>query len=254
MIAIRALTLALTISMANAQQWPTLSQELGKHGVPHAQIDDAEKEITSYAVANDARWFGIAYYWFQADGMLPRQLRVRTFDKRAHRWRFAELDAEALRAGSALRIARARRWIYIDTHLSPSAGSLVVLTENLRIKKRLYGWTELIMPDGRVVYHNSMVHFAPMHPGSLSLYDPVTNHTTRVYPSTQDEILGLRSIDRSIYFVTQLSNSSIAFSVEEQDVVLEPHGAKPIGPLREFRLVCDIGHTQPRCVRRSEGP
>ena len=186
MALLAAALLAVVASVPGQPAWPTLREELQKHKVDAAHLDDADRQITSYAVDVDDRSFVIAYYWADNSSMLPKQLRVRSLDRRTGIWRQNVFDADALRVGSIMKVARRGTWIYIDTHLTPSAGALLIVSKDLGQARRVYGWTELLLPDGRVVYHNSMVHFAPFHPGSVSLYDPNTDRDVRLYPAKPD--------------------------------------------------------------------
>ncbi len=153
-------------------QWPTLRLQFETRGLPVAGIDDLDRTVTSFAVDEASGWFAIAYYWFDAADpkRLPSELRIRAYDRGRGRWTSAVLDGNLLKTGAAMGLKHQAGWVYLDTHLSPSAGALLVLTDDLKVRRRLYGWSEMILPDGRVVYHDSMVHFAPAHPGSLSLY------------------------------------------------------------------------------------
>ena len=100
-----AVLLAVALSVA-APQATTLRQELEKHRVDAAGLEDADRVITSYAVASDDNWFGIAYYWQGAGDLLPEELRIRTLDRKTGNWRYKVLDQKVLDGGAALRITR----------------------------------------------------------------------------------------------------------------------------------------------------
>jgi hypothetical protein len=79
--------LFVTQATPGQPQWPTLAEELRRHGVPiTSAVDDAGKRITSYDILDSPDVFGIGYYWFQEDGGLPREFRIRTFDRSRTRW------------------------------------------------------------------------------------------------------------------------------------------------------------------------
>jgi hypothetical protein len=84
--------------------------------------------------------------------------------------------------GSILRIQRAGRYLYLDTHLTPSAGNLLVLNEDLKLQRELYGYSRVFLPNGNVVFRNSQVHFMPTHWAELSLYDPAADKEKQIYP------------------------------------------------------------------------
>ena len=233
-------------------QWPTLRALLQANSIPGEGVDDLDREIANYSVESDATWFAIGYFWVNdfARATLPPELRIRTFDRRRRRWASLVLHDDGFHVGTVTKFARHGRWIYVDTHLSPSAGGLLVLTEDLRVRRNLYGWTERILDDGRVVYQNSMVHFAPAHPGSLNLYDPRTDRDVPLYPSASVAV-GSPSwmVDRSFGPIGRVGGA-LAFTVSEQPVKLRPetNGGEPAGPSRQFRVICDISTARPRCV------
>jgi hypothetical protein len=243
-----AVLLAVAVSVA-APQATTLRQELEKHRVDPAGLDDADRVITSFAVTSDDNWFAIAYYWYQDTDRLPPELHVRALDRKTGAWRATMLDAETLKGGSALRIARRPGVIYLDLHINPSAGALIVLSEDLTVRARLYGWSSLILPDGRALYENSMVHFAPAHPGSVSLYDPHTGRDVRVYPAQPDSWDAHPRIDRSIRAIELIATNRIRIPVREQSIVLGPDNrGVSSGPARDLSVDCDISGPTPACA------
>ena len=243
--------LAVWLAAAGAPEWPTLRQELQKQGV-HGNFDDADRRITSYAVQADAGWFAIAYYWFDGTELLPPELRLRVLDRRRGVWQHRMLHDDVHRGGSALHIHRAGGFIYIDLHRTPSAGSLIVLTERLELKRQLNGWASLLLPDGRMLYENNMIHFAPAHAGSVSLFEPTTNRTIRVYPARRENGVGLPWIDRGIVSVRQRGRRTIEIVAREQNVaVTTSNTPRLLGKSRDISITCDIGQATPRCrVRR----
>src|SRR5262249_3616397 len=139
----------------------------------------ASHRITSFSTLDDEAWFAIAYYDVAPDDRL-HELHVRTYDRRAEHWRSVTLSAPI---GSVLSVQRNGRLFYVEGHSSPSATPLLVCDEVLKRSQRLHGWPMLMLPDGRVVFHRSMVHFAPAHSGILAIYDPRTNREDSFYPA-----------------------------------------------------------------------
>jgi hypothetical protein len=241
--------LALALNPQSAL--PTLREELQKHGLEATGVEDADRRITSYQVLNDSQWFAIGYYYYWDDGSnrLPEILHVRTYDKRARQWQQAELKGEF---GSILRLDRGGRWWYVSGHLSPSAAPTLVLSDDLRLVRTLKGRTELVLPDGRLVYQHSMIHFAPAHPGSLGLYDPATNRDVLLFPSSptsagsEDSLVNRTFTDLAV----SRAPSRITFSVDEQHVRLTPsNAAEPVGAVRRLRVTCDLS-AKPLCAVR----
>jgi hypothetical protein len=99
------------------------------------------------------------------------------------RVRWAPGDTTSYTLGTALRITLSGDHVFVDTHLNPSAGTLLVLTRALVPLATLKGWSELLLPNGSVVYQKNTVHFAPTHPAELHLFDPHTGRNAAVYPT-----------------------------------------------------------------------
>jgi len=88
--------------------------------------------------------------------------------------------------GSALRLEGNGNWYYLDLHWNPSAGCLVILNHDLTVHQTLTGWTAAFFKSGLLVYEGNMVHFAPVHPETLFLYDPVARKSQEIYPQKND--------------------------------------------------------------------
>lgn len=233
-------------------QWATLRQELQKHRIPADDFADVDREISSYAVQADPDWFAIAYYWSTGTGLLPDELRIRTFDRKTGVWRYATVRAGDRDGGSVLRIARGPGVIYLDLHINPSAGQLLVLREDLSIKRRIAGWSSLILRDGSVIYENNMVHFAPFHAGSVSWYDPASGRDLLLFPFEADGDLTKNPLDRSIAAIEQVDAHRIWINVVEQNLRWNldsaAHATLPAGPERRFRVACVVTPPKPRCA------
>jgi hypothetical protein len=126
---------------------------------------------------------------------------------------------------------------------------LLVLSEALELKRELDGWPMLVLDDGRVVFHRSMVHFAPAHGGALALYDPVADREDSLYPPPGvknergiEEEMGSGTrllVDRSFDAVKKSSApGTIEFVALEQRMRLNDRtGGDPSGPERRLRVV-----------------
>jgi hypothetical protein len=236
-----AALVALALGLAGQDESPTLRRELQKHGIATGDFADADRQITSFAVQSDADWFGIAYYWYTGSDRLPGELRVRTLDRATGAWRETTIGPDVRHGGSALRLARRAGFIYLDLHISPSAGHLLVLTEDLRLTHQLMGWSSLVLPDGRVVYQHSMTHFAPFHAASASLYDPHTGLDTRLVPLAPDPDLIKAPRNRSIRRVAKVGDAVVRFTMSEEDLRwVDGLRTEPAGPLREYTITCTL--------------
>jgi hypothetical protein len=232
-------------------QWPTLSEELAKHNLPvGAEIGDAARRITSYAVLDDEAWFAIAYYWDNGSGTLPDTLHLRTYDRRTKHWRYRALQNEL---GGIVDIQRRSAWWYVKGHHTPSAAPTLVLAEDLRPMRTLQGWPELILPDGRIVYHHSMRHFAPEHRGSLGFYDPVTDLDQRLFPAQADSLKSMDDLlDRGFEGIRLAKPNTIVFvAVEQRMKLTRSNTGEAVGPARRLSVTCAVA-AKPSCVAREE--
>ena len=89
---------------------------------------------------------------------------------------------ESCSGGSITRTDAAGGFIYFGGHINPSAGCTLVATRNLEFHDTFYGWVVGEFQSGKVIFQNSLVHFAPTHNVELSLYDPRDKTVRRVYP------------------------------------------------------------------------
>ncbi len=60
------------------------------------------------------------------------------------------------------------------------------MNHDLTVHQTLTGWTAAFFKSGLLVYEGNMVHFAPVHPVTLFLYDPVANKSREIYPQKND--------------------------------------------------------------------
>lgn len=77
---------------------------------------------------------------------------------------------------------RSGRYVHLSFHMNPSAERLLVLSRDMKLRRELYGWELASLPDERVVYHHSQVHFAPTHSLEISVFDPTTLKEKQIYP------------------------------------------------------------------------
>ena len=116
----------------------------------------------------------------------------------------------------------------------------------------------LVLADGRLVFHRSMVHFSPAHAGALALYDPVSDREAPLYPppGVRNERGGEKVpgtdlwMDRSI---TDVKNGKVTGTIEfmatEQRIRLnERNGGDPEGPERRLRVICNVAGVRPVCT------
>ncbi len=175
----------------------TLRQALAARGLAAAAVTLAnlDRPITSGAELSDAEQFVIAYYVQSGDAKLQEPLFVDRYDRARKQWRSAAItgaDSEAKAAGSetpgascvgsVLRIHASRESVYLDTHINPSAGCLLVLSPALQLRASLYGWYLARFSDDTILYHRSQVHFAAAHAAEIAFFDPKENRDLTVFP------------------------------------------------------------------------
>ena len=77
---------------------------------------------------------------------------------------------------------RSGRYVHLSFHMNPSAERLLVLSRDLKLRRELYGWELATLPNARIVYQQSQVHFAPTHSLEVSVFDPTTLKEKHIYP------------------------------------------------------------------------
>lgn len=174
----------------------TLSDALRTADVPAQQFTAAElgRNITSYAIGGGGTYL-LAYYTDDGSGTLQPPLHVIRYDRAKDDLRRADLrDAHALFQGaipmdclgSADAIREYRGVIYIDTHVNPSAGCVIVLNSELSLKAALSGWLIGLLGSDYAILRGSEVHFMSVHPMHIEVYDLKRNRLAEVYPYSGD--------------------------------------------------------------------
>jgi hypothetical protein len=190
----------VSMSTLHAQpSWPTLAEIVEKLGTSPAGLprELLAKRITSYATMAQDGEFGVAGWEFHSTGRLTPPLYV-ALRERGREWRSVELFEPTANEtfGTVLRMSSTGGRVIIDTSLTPSAGAMIVLRKDLTYLTRLSGWSLMSVPEGPVVFHRSMVHFAQAHPGELATYDPRTGTESRLYPTDTASPLRQEFIER----------------------------------------------------------
>ena len=249
-------TLVLALAFGS-QLAGSLGLELANRGLPAPpNAADLNGPITSYSVLDDEAGFAIAYYAEALDGAL-HELRVRSYDRKTRVWRLLDLKESI---GSVLSIHRGGGFLFVAGHSSPSAAPTLVLTETLSLKRQLDGWPELVLPDGRIIFHRSMVHFAPTHAGVLALYDPRSDREVNVYPAHAAriergvEVDGEFQIDRAIGTVKRINRDTIEFEVVEQRVRLNQDQRAIPASTQLLTVVCNLASSPIGCSRKPRVP
>lgn len=277
---------ALILALGSPAVADTLEQVIRSNGIACCTPDgppNPDSEINSYAFENGHDLFSIAYYAStDGSGGLPDTFHISTFDKETGAWLHRELpsDTEISSAstptwsiGSILHVRHTRQYVYLDTHGSPSAGTVLILTRELLPFAALNGWTSLILPSGLALYTHSMVHFAPTHPSELWVFDPASGRDTLVYPAKPYGPVRQAYVDRMRELYAQISeewqaDSDFNMDPEQCDNEIVPPlvpneagtavafvvrlgngGDTPVSaPIREILVVCNDLSTGGYCT------
>lgn len=154
------------------------------------KLANGDKKITSGAELDDANQFVIAYYLDDGTGDLNPPLFIDRYDRKGQEWKSVALpDAQSQSAnldepclGSILDIKSSAGRMFLETHNNPSAGCLLVLSPDLKLEVSLYGWLLGQLGTDMLVYHRSQVHFAPVHPAEIAVYDLRSKHDVTIFP------------------------------------------------------------------------
>jgi hypothetical protein len=124
--------------------------------------------------------------WSLASGRFDT-LHVLAFDRRTGAWKHRSYKEDwngnaSLAGGSVLEVRASPRFVSLDMHHSPSAGTTWVLRRDLTRAGAFYGWIKQLLPNELMVYEQSEIHFAPTHFVEISIYDPLAARSTPIYP------------------------------------------------------------------------
>jgi len=175
----------------------TLGDVLQAHSAPIAAFTRSELEarITSWAASGTDDPFLLAYYEDDGSGFLNPPLRVIRYDHSGQVLRASLVEANAeFEAGvpmnclgSVNSVSELPGAILLETHKNPSAGCVLVLSPQLALKASLSGRVLAVMRSECVIVQKSEVHFAPVHPMRIEVYDLRRSSLTSVYPPPKDE-------------------------------------------------------------------
>jgi len=170
----------------------TLKEALAAKNLPlaEAKLANLDKNITSGAELDEADQFVIAYYVDDGTGALNPPLFIDRYDRKSKEWKSAALpdasrksaEIDDLCYGSILDIRAAGGRFFLDTHINPSAGCLLVVSPDMKLEASLFGWMLARLGNNLLIYERSQVHFAPVHPAEVAVYDLRTKRDTTIFP------------------------------------------------------------------------
>lgn len=171
----------------------TLREVLAAKNLPiaGAKLANLDKNITSGAQLDDANQFLIAYYVDDGTGVLKPPIFIDRFDWKHEEWKSAALaeaqarweDVDVPCVGSIMSITSIGNRLLLDTHINPSAGCTLILSQDMKMEASLYGWPVGRLGADALIYHRSQIHFAPVHPAEIALYDLRTKREITLFPT-----------------------------------------------------------------------
>jgi hypothetical protein len=120
------------------------------------------------------------------DTPLDRKIHVVWANTRSGTLRYAAITSD-IPSGAISAIRIQGNYLFVSTHLSPSAENTLVLTRDLKVRRELYGYPKATLANGTLLFQNSQVHFAPTHIAELSAYDPARNIERKIYPPARPD-------------------------------------------------------------------
>jgi hypothetical protein len=173
----------------------TLGQILADKKIEQIGVAGLKDVVTSYSAEMTKDEFAIAYVSTGPQGDLRMPLKVKAFDRNNRAWHQAEFKTLTLKeypgvdcTGSVLALAHFNGWYYVETHLTPSAGCLIILNNRLELHDLIGGYSLAIFDCGVLVYARDMTHFARVHPATVFMYEPSSRTNRKLYPQADDKV------------------------------------------------------------------
>lgn len=167
----RLVLAALVFACAGLGQ---LADVLARYKVP-APPDGLDRGVTRYGVLDEPASFHLFFH-----SGSDQRLNAWRYDKREGGW--LQRTFETPRRGSIINVTGSRHFLFVKTHLTPSAGDTLVFTRDLEYREALSGWPLAVFGEDQLVWQHSMVHFAPVHAAEVSIYDPRSGEQRQIYP------------------------------------------------------------------------
>ncbi len=176
---------------------PTVRDFITEAGVSPAGLDAdvLEQRIIAFEPLNSERSFLLGYFVDSLENSeLPNELHFLRFDKATQSWLGTTLQEPERPVGEACHPSVCYRLgvitDYLQTpyfyfaymHSNPSAGWTAVLTPELELNTVLFGRVRAVFADGTAVYNEGIIHFSPTHYALISVYDPDTQESLRIFP------------------------------------------------------------------------
>jgi hypothetical protein len=178
----------------------TLGEVLNANGIPLDSISATalESKVSSGQAQVIGDIVAIAYPTASGDELIGPPLHVAVFNRATKKVVYraigvSESSDECF--GSALKIEEVNGQFLVQTHINPSALCTLVLAGDLHVRHILYGWTEAQLGAQQVLIAEDEIHFAPVHPVRLGVFDLATGKWQEVYPPDGDPLRAAFSME-----------------------------------------------------------
>lgn len=188
---IRWIAVVALFAFCAALHAETLQDFLSAHGIPTASLSSSElKQVIVSGVSAETAALTVAAWSLPGSAVGTWPLHLIRMDRQSGATTAGQiqLSADDVCAGALLDFRVVGDFTLIGTHISPSAGCILVVDASLRLRHTLYGFGAEEVEPGRIVLTEDMVHFAAVHPERLQLADLATGKTTELYPPGDDAL------------------------------------------------------------------
>jgi len=169
----------------------TLREDLERAGIPQASFSRAElaQTVNATSASNGDLKYSV-YMRVGADQLLSGSPEIVRFDTKSGAVLHKELNAQgnAECCGSPLELQFTRSYVLASFHDNPSANTVLVIDDKLRLIELLYGFDMHEIAPDVVVFTQDMVHFAPAHQARMRVVDLRAGTSQEVYPPKGDPL------------------------------------------------------------------
>lgn len=181
---------ALLLIVSACRSQSTLREQLQTAGIPVESFGKAQlDEVVDGAGASHGRFVSFVYLRTRGEELIgfPQVIRFDTGSGLLLTSEVRPTDQE-LCCGAPDGIDFVDDYLLLSFHYNPSASSVLVLDEKLKLVQTLYGfWIRRVAPN-QVVMIENMVHFAPVHPERVRLVNLIDGKSLEIYPSKNDAL------------------------------------------------------------------
>ena len=189
----RLLFLTSFLFVAGRVRTATLREVLREHGVPTSTFTAAElnAQLPSVEVSTSVSNVLIAYSTLEKEATNTSPLHLVTYHrssrKLTHRVIRTAVTSDEC-SGAVMGISEQDENILIETHINPSAECTILLDSQLHVRKTLFAWVVAKLGPHDVLMEEDEIHFAPVHPLRLAVFNLPSGKMQEVYPPDGDPL------------------------------------------------------------------